>query len=184
MAVAVREEKEETLRLHALAVLEQLLKAAGTEVGQALHQLVGLMEAFPIGKLIQKLQDRALGRGQRQGPAPMTPGLDGKAGLQRIGGDALAGLDVPAQAGQGPRDRLVSEEAAAAVKDEADGQRQLMQPRRGRLVPVNVYFGLLTGEVVGKALEFERCPAADDDRDLEQRLKRDDRLLPAQGASG
>src|SRR5260221_2909172 len=142
------------------------------------------MEALSIREFIQKLQHGRLGRGERRRPVQMTQGLDGKAGLQRIGGDALAGLHVPAKACQASRDRIVAKQTGAAVKDEADRQGQLLQPRRRRLFPVKVNFGLLAGEIVGKALELERRTAANDNRDLEQRLKRDDRLLPAQCSSG
>jgi hypothetical protein len=70
--------------------------------------------------------------------------------------------------------RIVPEQAVALVKDKPDGERQLVQPGWRRLVAVEVDFGLFLREIVGIALKLESRPAADDDRNLQERLERYD----------
>ena len=62
VAVAVGEEEEEPLHLHAAAVGEKLGQAPWAEVGQPFHQLVGLVEALAVWQLIEQFEVGAFER--------------------------------------------------------------------------------------------------------------------------
>lgn len=68
--VALGEQKEEPLRLHAPALVEKLAHSARAQAVQPLEQHVEGVEAFPAGQLVQCFEDRAFGRGGGQRPAP------------------------------------------------------------------------------------------------------------------
>src|SRR5258708_35875 len=137
------------------------------------------METLARRQFVEKLQNSALRCRESQRPIPLTPGLDGKAGMKRIVADALARLQIPGKACKAARDRLAAEELPVIVKDELRIKRQLVEPAWGRLPAVEMHGCRSVREVMGIALQFERRSAAHDDWIFEQGLKRDHNLLPA-----
>ena len=60
VAMAISKEEEEPFDLHAAAAFQQRLQSARAEITQALHQGIGLMEALPVGQLVEQFEDRPL----------------------------------------------------------------------------------------------------------------------------
>ena len=79
------------------------------------------------------------------------------------------------------RDGAIFEELLGVVKDKPGVQFQLGDPAGRRLVAIKVDFPRTgSGKVMRETLEFERCSAAHGERAFQQRLKRDDHMLPAE----
>jgi hypothetical protein len=79
MIAAIRKEEEESFVLHALAISKQRLQPPWAEIGQPLHELTHLMEAFVAREFVKQLKDRAFGRGEGKRPIPLPPGLNSDA---------------------------------------------------------------------------------------------------------
>ena len=73
-----------------------------------------------------------------------------------------------------------SKQSLVAVIFELNAQSQMAQPAGRRLRPVKMDLRFLVREEVGVTLQFERRPSAEDERIIEERLKRDDELLPGE----
>lgn len=54
----IGKEEEESPHLHASAADKQLLQPPRSEIAQSFHQHIDLMEAFMMGQLVEKLEDR------------------------------------------------------------------------------------------------------------------------------
>ncbi|OIQ63296.1 hypothetical protein GALL_551630 [mine drainage metagenome] len=78
---------------------------------------------------------------------------------------------------------MVFEQTLVAVIFELKAQPKMAQPAGWRLWPVEMDLRFLVREVVGVTLQFERRASADGERVIEERLKRDDKLLPGERAT-
>src|ERR1041385_5430112 len=75
-------------------------------------------------------------------------------------------------------DDLMPKQRAVIVVEEARGKRELVKPLRRRLRAVEMNLVLLLRQVMGIALRFEGSASAEQQRIAEQRLERNDDLLP------
>jgi hypothetical protein len=99
--------------------------------------------------------------------------------VKRVGAFAFALGDIPAQACETARDRYAAKERAVVMVDEANIKRQLAQPVRRGFRSVQMHLFCRVMQEVRIALQFEGGAPADNEGIFEDRLKRDDGLLPA-----
>jgi hypothetical protein len=110
----------------------------------------------------------------------MPPVLSYKATGGRINAGIPGGLDITALHRQAARDSAVLEELPGVVKDKRAIQFQLGDPAGRRFAAIKVDFPRAgSGKIMREALEVERCLATHGEWAFEQRLKRDDHVLPA-----
>jgi hypothetical protein len=88
-----------------------------------------------------------------------------------IRGRRRAVLHIPHCARQAERDRSVAKQPLAVVGHKMRPSLQFAKPARGLAAAVEMDLSRLVGEVVGKALQFERCATADDERHAEDVLQ-------------
>jgi hypothetical protein len=116
----------------------------------------------------------------------MTPGLSYKATGNGISARIPGGLDFTALHHPVAREGAIFEELPkveeppGVVKDKPGVQFQLGDPAR-RLAAIKVDFPRAgSGKIMREALEVERCLATYGEWAFQQRLKRDDHMLPAE----
>src|SRR5215475_5702537 len=85
MVMALRKEEEQPFDLDTFAISKQLLQAARSQVRQAPHQHIDLMERRVLGQFIQQLKHSAFWRGKNELPVPLSPRHLGQAQLSLFG---------------------------------------------------------------------------------------------------
>ena len=88
--------------------------------------------------------------------------------------------DRLADARQTERDGVISKEPLAVVRDEARADLNFLEPARWLSTAVEVNLSRFVREVMRETLKFERSTSADDERNTEKILQREDDLFPAQ----
>ena len=161
MRMAIGEEKEQSLHLHAAAIFKQLLQPTRAQIGQPFHQHIGLMEAFVLGQFVEQLEDGALRRGKRQRPIPLAPWLHDETVIA-IRWSSLSGFQ--SRPGEAWRDGFFPKQLSVVVVDEARAEPKVIQPSRWPFRAIEMHLFGLAREVMGIALQFERGAAADDER--------------------
>src|SRR5262249_31325957 len=78
------------------------------------------------------------------------------------------------------RDDLMPKQRTVIVIEEARSERELLKPLRRRLRAVEMNLLLLLRQVMGIALRFEGGASAEQQRVTEERLERDNDMLPRQ----
>ena len=86
------------------------------------EQGVDLFEGFMVWQFVEQFEYRALRRRQRQGPVPLAPiqfGYVAAAKARHVQG--LAFVDIPFDAADAFRNRVIFEEPLVVVIDKCDG---------------------------------------------------------------
>jgi len=178
--MAVGEEEEEPLDLDAFAVLEKRLQVRGSQVEKPADEIVDMLEALAVRELFEQLEEGALGRGECEGPGPVAPVPNRKACAialrERLRLRSREARDAAVR-------RIVREEAAALMEDEAHGEREIPEPGRRGAAAVEVNLALGVGKEVRVALKLERRAAPDGEWERQEALQGYHDVLPLELAA-
>jgi len=131
----VGEKQKQPLHFHAAAGGEEFLNTLWAEVGEPLHQLVGLLEAFVLREPVEKLKHGELRRGKSQGPVPLAPWLNKKGALAEVRMPAVSAVRSRNQILAGPWELFGREEFFAVVVENRTPVRRWSSQTGGRSGP-------------------------------------------------
>src|SRR5690606_7901223 len=151
MAMAVGEEQKQPFHFYARASLKQDLQPTGAQVGHALDEGIGLIEALAFGQLVEQFEDCSL----------LARITDRKAHARGADHDwAWLGRHLG----------VAREQPQAVVPAEGHVERQVAQPCRRALGPIKMNLAQRCREVMGIALLLERGSSAYRERKVQHGL--------------